>query len=110
MWSNFREKAQYYYENATTGEIKWEYPLEEDKEEEKPKDTQENDIIDDDAMDICTTPPPNEHEDLSTAYYQSSGILYLCSEEYLYKYYFIFLSFLPSFQIKMQTTLLRHPN
>lgn len=64
MWYNFRERAQYGYENTTTGEIKWEYP--EDA-------TQYNTAIDDDAMDICMTPPPNENEDLSAAHYQSTG-------------------------------------
>lgn len=62
VWYNFRERAQYCYENTTTGEIKWEYPA-----------IQNNTSIDDDAMDICTTPPPNENEDLSAAHHQSTG-------------------------------------
>lgn len=68
MWYNFRERAQYCYENTTTGEIKWEYP-----EEELKENATNNTVIDDDAMDICTTPPANENEDLSAAYYQSTG-------------------------------------
>lgn len=66
MWYNFREKALYCYENTTTGEIKWEYPEMEANDLNAP-DT----IIADDAMDICTTPPPNEHEHLSAAFYQN---------------------------------------
>lgn len=27
----------------------------------------------DDAMDICTTPPPNEHEDLTATVFQTNG-------------------------------------
>lgn len=68
MWYNFREKAQYCYENTTTGEIRWEYP-----ELEVIEPDAQNTVIADDAMDICTTPPPNEHEDLSAAYYQTNG-------------------------------------
>lgn len=72
MWYNFREKAQYCYENTETGEIKWEYP-----EDEKTETAVQDDAVpdDDDAMDICTTPPPNEHEDLSAAYFQATGIM-----------------------------------
>lgn len=69
MWYNFREKALYCYENETTGEIKWEYPEDESAEQL----TNENaTAMADDAMDICTTPPPNEHEDLSAAFYQTN--------------------------------------
>lgn len=39
-------------------------------------DAAQDTVIADDAMDICTTPPPNEHEDLS-AFYQTSGNLIL---------------------------------
>lgn len=67
MCYNFREKAQYCYENTTTGEIKWEYP------DLKDDVAHDNTIIDDDAMEICTTPPPNEHEDFSTAYHHNAG-------------------------------------
>lgn len=69
VWYNFRERAQYCYENMTNGDIKWEYPEVELSEQQ----TQDNTVMTDDAMDICTTPPPNEHEDLSAAYYHSKG-------------------------------------
>lgn len=69
MWYNFREKKQYCYENTTNGEIEWEYPDKELKDDA----AENNTFIDDDAMDICTTPPPNEHEDLTTAYYKNTG-------------------------------------
>lgn len=35
----------------------------------------ENVAIADDAMDICTTPPPNEHEDLTATIFQTNGKL-----------------------------------
>lgn len=75
MWYNFREKAQYCYENTTTAEIRWEYP---ELEVDEPK-VDDTDIADD-AMDICTTPPPNEHEDLSAAFYQTNGDYLLFSK------------------------------
>lgn len=67
-----REKEQYCYENTTTGEIKWEYP-----EIEQPPDVQENNVLDDDEMDISTTPPPNADEELPTAFYQSNGTFWI---------------------------------
>lgn len=63
---NYREKALYCYENTTTAEIRWEYP-----EMETTEATIED--IADDAMDICTTPPPNEHEDFTATHYQTNG-------------------------------------
>lgn len=65
---NCREKSLYCYENGTTGEIRWEYP-----ETESTPATIEYVDIADDAMDICTTPPPNEHEDLTATQYQANG-------------------------------------
>lgn len=63
---NCREKALYCYENEETGDIQWEYPqLEIPASEEV--DTA------DDAMDICTTPPPNEHEVLTATVFQTNG-------------------------------------
>lgn len=59
---NFREKEQYCYENTETGEIQWEYP-----DLEQPS-MQENNVLDDDEMDISTTPPPNE-----AAFYPANG-------------------------------------
>lgn len=64
MVYNFREKELYCYENTTTGEIRWEYP-----DIEQPSSMQENNVLDDDEMDISTTPPPNADE----AFYQTNG-------------------------------------
>lgn len=51
----FRSKSQYCYENITTGHMQWEYPVPvEDQPQQQAADT------DDDEMDICTTPPPND--------------------------------------------------
>ncbi|XP_037040805.1 formin-binding protein 4-like [Bradysia coprophila] len=47
LWN--RKKSQYCYKNLTTGEIRWEYPENDNKSDE---------------MDICTTPPPNVDEQL----------------------------------------------
>lgn len=59
MWYNFREKAQYCYENVTTGDIRWKYPEEEVIQQPTHDD---NVLADDDAMDISTTPPHNSEE------------------------------------------------
>lgn len=67
---NCREKALYCYENTETGEIQWEYP-----QMEITETASENVAIADDAMDICTTPPPNEHEDLTATIFQTNGKL-----------------------------------
>ncbi|XP_044258184.1 formin-binding protein 4-like [Tribolium madens] len=42
-----RSHKRYYYQNASTGESQWEYP-------------QADVTVCDEAMDICTTPPPTE--------------------------------------------------
>ena len=65
---NFREKAAYCYENTETGEIQWEYPQMENTETASEES-------DDDAMDICTTPPPNEHEVITATVFQTNGKL-----------------------------------
>ncbi|RZC37611.1 WW domain containing protein [Asbolus verrucosus] len=44
-----RSHKRYYYQNAATGESQWEYP-------------QADVTVCDEAMDICTTPPPNGAE------------------------------------------------
>lgn len=88
MWYNFRGKAQYCYENTTTGEIKWEYPENESTENA----AENNTVIDDDAMDICTTPPPNEHENLSAVYYKSTGKNNVVSLYENHKLYFNFIA------------------
>lgn len=67
---NCREKALYCYENTDTGEIQWEYP-----QLETTETASDNVAIADDAMDICTTPPPNEHEDLTATVFQTNGKL-----------------------------------
>lgn len=67
---NCREKALYCYENTETGEIQWEYP-----QMEATETASDNVAIADDAMDICTTPPPNEHEDLTATVFQTHGKL-----------------------------------
>lgn len=51
----FRDKAQYSYENLSTGQIQWEYPVQE---------LQAKEVLASDEMDICTTPPPNVNEDI----------------------------------------------
>lgn len=65
---NCREKALYCYENTETGEIQWEYP-----QTETADTASDNVPMADDAMDICTTPPPNEHEDLTATVFQTNG-------------------------------------
>ena len=49
FWWCFRTHKRYYYQNAATGESQWEYP-------------QADVTVCDEAMDICTTPPPNGAE------------------------------------------------
>lgn len=68
---NCREKALYCYENSINGDIQWEYPQVETQEPA----TEDVDTADD-AMDICTTPPPNEHEDLTATVFQTNGKFY----------------------------------
>lgn len=51
-----------------TGDVQWEYPQVETLQPA-------SDDVDtaDDAMDICTTPPPNEHENLTAVIFQATG-------------------------------------
>lgn len=58
---HYRKKSRYFYKSVATGEIQWEYPGPDVGEELSKTEIQ---LKDEDAMDICTTPPPNIEEQL----------------------------------------------